>query len=244
MDPSVGDESSLVRTLRWPAVIILLALITASTVILFCRSSSFWPRLRIEKKLTTEFIASIPEVHSTGMGNLELATADATETFSRTQTSELNLGWVKAYLGTTFVEMRVPVTYRYHLKLAGLWQLYSYQTTCVVRAPRIRSSLPPAIHTDGIERQASSGWARFNKGEEMESLEREVTPTLARYASDAKHLSLVREECRKTVADFVKAFLLRTANWDPSHFDRIVVVFEDEPFQGVEQISPVILLHE
>jgi hypothetical protein len=214
----------------------VVVVVCAVTAVAFWKSCSLVPGLHLDVKLTSEFIASIPTVRSAGMGRLELATADATETFSRSQVTE---SW-GIYLGTTYVEMHVPVTYRYQLNLAEPWQLYVDQDVCIVKAPKIRPSLPPAIHTDGIERLSENGWARFNKEEEMENLEKDVTPTLTQYAGDPRHIKLVREECRKTVANFVKAFLLEKAGPAARKFDRIVVIFADEPFQSVETLPATI----
>ena len=43
----------------------------------------------------------------------------------------------------------------------------------------------------------------------MDELERGLTPTLATYSSDPRHMALVREECRKNVAQFIRDWLLK-----------------------------------
>jgi len=190
--------------------------------------------------LTQKFISEIPEIHSTGGGNLEVATATATETFQRSDEKYAGWGWI--YLGETVSEIRLPVTYRYHLQLSDPWKLQVSGPTCIVLAPRIRPSLPPAIHTDRMEKKSASGWARFDKQEQLDALERSMTPTLEQWVSDSRHINLAREESRKTVAEFVKTFLLREDQWRTDRFHSIKVVFEDEPSSSVHTLAPSIEL--
>jgi hypothetical protein len=109
--------------------------------------------------------------------------------------------------------------------------------TCIVYAPRIRPSLPPAIHTDKMEKQSESGWARFDKHEQLAALERGMTPALNDLASDSRHVNLAREECRKTVVEFVKKFLLREDQWHSDRISNIKVVFEDEPRAASDNLT-------
>jgi hypothetical protein len=188
--------------------------------------------------ITQTFTAAIPSLAHDGGGNLELATATATETFTRTD--RRTIGWDWLSLGTTVTEIKVPATYRYHLRLRDNWRLDVSGNTCIVYAPRIRPSLPPAIHTDKMEKKSAEGWARFNVQEQMDELERSITPTLAQYAADKKHLALIREEGRKTVAEFVRDWLLREDQWRTDRFHTIKVIFADEPAANPEQIPPTL----
>ena len=191
-------------------------------------------------QITKTFIAAIPDISSTGNGNLELATSDQMETFrAEDQKSVL---WDKLYLGKTVSEIRVPVTYRYHLHLANPWRLDVSGQTCIVIAPSVRPSLPPAIHTDRTEKKSEAGWGRFNAREQMAELEKSVTPTLSEYAADEKHLALVREECRKTVAEFVRAWLLKEDQWRTNRFHTIKVIFANETNAVPDQVTPTIEL--
>lgn len=176
--------------------------------------------------ITETFTAAIPLIKGTGMGNLELATAETTESFEKSDIK--TIGWDLLYIGTTTSEIKVPVTYRYHLKLADPWKLDVTDQTCVVIAPPIRPSLPPAIHTDRMEKKSDRGWARLNADQQMTELEQSITPTLQRYASDPRHMRLVREECRKTVGEFVKMWLLKEDHWRTNRFTTIKVIFADE----------------
>jgi hypothetical protein len=51
---------------------------------------------------------------------------------------------------------------------------------------------------------------------------------------------LVREEGRKTVAEFVRDWLLREDQWRTDRFHTIKVIFADEPAANPEQIPPTL----
>ena len=176
--------------------------------------------------ITQTFVSSIPQVHGTGLGNLELATAELTETI--TTSDERKILWDRFSLGETVSEIRVPVTYRYHLRLADPWQIEVDGQDCIVRAPAIRPSLPPAIDTERMTKRTQQDWLRFNGADQLAELERQLTPTLSDYAGDARHIDLVREESRRTVAEFVRTWLLAEGQWGETRFRSISVRFPDE----------------
>ncbi len=177
-------------------------------------------------KITQTFSESIPQIASTRGDVLELAVSQSDESFKRSD--EKRVGWDYLYLGTTVVEIRVPVTFRYHLRLSDTWRLAARDHVCVVLAPPIRPSLPPAIDTARMEKRAESGWARFDKNDKLDELERSLTASLEQRAMDTAHLQLAREACRQSVAEFVKRWLLREEQWRSDRFSAIVVVFPDE----------------
>lgn len=195
--------------------------------------------------ITKTFLSAIPEITETGQGVLELATAQAVETF-RTEDIKL-VAWDWINLGTTVAEIQVPVTYRYHLRLDDPWRLDVSNHTCIVIAPRIRPSQPPAIHTDQMEKRFDSGWARFNASDQMEELERSITPRLKVRARDSRHIDLVRENCRKSVAEFVRNWLLKEDHWRRDRFSVIQVYFDDEIpedlTRGLPAIEPAAVLN-
>ena len=187
----------------------------------------------ITGNITTTFRESIPQISSTKGDILVLAHNLSNETFKRTDEKWTGWGWV--YLGTTVAEIRVPVSFRYHLRLSDTWRLAARDQTCIVLAPPIRPSLPPAIHTAEMERRAESGWARFDKNDQLDALERSMTPTLEQRAGDAAHLQLVREACRHSVAVFVQKWLMREAQWRSDRFTSIVVLFPDEATASADE---------
>jgi len=256
---SKGAESIWVR-LRWPLTVIALALIALLAYVI-----SLWTAKKTLETLATQtiaagakaeaivekfkkgtitqtFLAQLPEIVSGGSGSLELAALNSIEIFKREDMKTVAWDWV--YLGTTVSEIKVPVTYRYHLRLSDPWKLDVSGQTCVVVAPRFRASQPPAIHTDGMEKKSEPGWLRFNQAEEMSALEKSITPTLKLYARDRRHMDVVREECRKTVAQFVRDWLLKEKQWRTDRFHAIKVVFADEAGGNIESMEPTIELQE
>jgi hypothetical protein len=175
--------------------------------------------------ITTTFSEDIPTIVSTHGDVLELATLTSTETFTREDTTTYAWGYLPA--STTTAEIRVPVTYRYHLRLSEPWHLATRGNVCIVQAPQFQASLPPAIDTGRMEKRAANGWATFDKTVLLDELEKDITRHISKRATDPKHLDLVREQCRKSVAEFVKKWLADKLQW-PDRINAIIVVFPDE----------------
>lgn len=190
-------------------------------------------------RITETFVQHIPTVASTHGDVLEVATAESEELFTKTDT--LSVFSDAIYLGTTTSEVRVPVTHRYHVRLSGPWKLATRDRTCVVIAPQLRPSLPPAIHTDRMTKRTEAGWLRFNAQQNLDELERSITPQLIARATDSKHLALVREAARQSVAEFVKNWLLREGHWRADRFSSITVLFEDEAGAADPIAAPTLL---
>lgn len=189
--------------------------------------------------ITTTFVSAIPRLVPDGGAVLELAAFEATETISRTDDKRIFFDLVP--LGSTVSEIRIPVTYRYHLRLDEEWTLSVSDGTCVVHAPPIRPTLPPAIHTDRMEQRSESDWLRFNEEEEMETLLKSLTPTLVDRAQDADHLELVRERCRKRVGEFVQSWLLLEEQWGDGRFTHVDVIFSDEEGEAQPPSAPLVV---
>ena len=179
-----------------------------------------------EAKITETFVGSLPKVRKAEGEPLEVATMENTKTIKRTE--ERTILWDVISLGKTETEIKVPATYRYHIRLADPWKLEVRDQSCIVIAPALRATTPVAIHTDRMEKRSDQGWARFNADEEMEKLEKSLTPRLNGYARSEDHLGLVREEARRAVAQFVKNWLLKEEHWKKDRFTAIHVIFADE----------------
>jgi hypothetical protein len=220
-------------------VLLLCGTILLATKMVLDRVGGLGAKFR-QQSITETFLSALPTLARTPGGTLELATATSTETLVRAD--ERTTLWDMIYLGKTISEISVPVTYRYHVNLRDPWRLEVSGNTCVVRAPAIRPTLPPAIHTDRMQKRSAAGWARFDAQEQMAELERSLTPRLARHAADPRRLALVREECRKTVAEFVRDWLLREDHWRRDRFTSIKVVFADEPETKPELATPAVSL--
>jgi hypothetical protein len=74
----------------------------------------------------------------------------------------------------------------------------------------------------------------------MEALERSITPTLTARAGEAEHIALVREPCRRRVAEFVRAWLLREDQWRDDRFAAVTVTFADEPARDPASLPPTL----
>lgn len=216
---------------RWPIVLLLMAFLalwllhqTLQTITATGDKLSELPGRLVTSDITERFLASIP--HSEVTGTLELAKAEVVETFTRSDELRILGDWVS--LGTTVSEIRVPVTYRYHLRLEDPWQLEIVGETCVVHAPAIRPTQPPAIHTDRMEKRLEESWLRFDGEEQLAELERSLTPKLIAQARDELHLKLVREDSRLAVEAFVRGWLLNQDEGRADHVRFVKVIFPSE----------------
>jgi len=226
---------------RWPLAVVVLAVLAYLGAERACRSVEQAPRSAVRDaaeavggiaerfrsgRITTTFTAALPRLEPGG-SRLELASFESVESFSRSDARSVFFDLVP--LGTNVTEIRVPVTYRYHLRLDDPWRLEVRGRVCLVRAPRVRPTLPPAIHTDRLERRSERGWLRFDLEQQMEALERSITPTLNARAASPENLDLVREPARRHVAEFVRDWLLREDQWREDRFAAVTVTFADEP---------------
>ncbi|HCE05832.1 MAG TPA: hypothetical protein DEQ62_05820 [Verrucomicrobiales bacterium] len=179
-----------------------------------------------QAKITETFIESLPEVSDAGEGRLEVATLENTKVFKRSNTRTIL--WNKINLGTTVTEIKVPATFRYHIDLSAEWKIEVRDQQCIVIAPMLLPTTPVAIHTDKIEKRSENGWARFNADEQMDGLMQSITPRLTSHASSDSHLNLVREHARKTVAEFVRQWLMKEDHWREDRFRTVTVIFAEE----------------
>ena len=221
---------SAIVAYRWPITIIAVLLIVACALFLGLKQIS--PSSMTTVNVTSKFLSSIPEVSRSSGGLLEVATATVPELFIQSDERYTAWGWIS--LGENVSEIRAPVTYRYHIKLAGEWDLRISGQICRVVAPPLEASLPPSLHTHQMEKRTDRGWGRFDGENQLDELERAITPTVSRMASDSLHMALVRDEARKTVREFVKTWLLQDRGWKDDEFHFVDVRFSDEP----DQISP------
>ena len=192
--------------------------------------------------ITEQFLSSIPEVDSQRGGLLEVAQIEVVESFTRTD--ERRALWDLLYLGTTVAEIKVPVTYRYHLRFDQPWRVEATGNVCVVYAPRIQPTQPPAIHTEGLQRRVEEGWLRFDAEEQLSALQDTMTPRLRQMAGDPRHIGLIRETARQTVAEFIRAWLLREDQWHQDHLTQIKVVFADETAERMMTLGPTLEFDE
>jgi hypothetical protein len=253
--PQPKEERALRRgglaAWRWPLVAVL------AMVLVFLGVRGVWQALRslpgttLEQAadiaerfrsgtITTTFTAALPRLLPEEGTKLELVAFEAVETFSRSDDRRIFYGMVP--LGTNVTEIRVPVIYRYHVRLDDPWHLEVRDQEVVVHAPRIHPTLPPAIDTAGLEKRSERGWLRFDVDEQMADLEHTLTERLSRRAADPDTIDLVRETCRVRLAEFVRTWLLAEDHWRADRFRAITVLFADEGEPPPEEILPTLVL--
>jgi len=171
---------------------------------------------------------------------LEVATATASEKFTRTTNFEM-FGKTLP-LGTTVSEITVPATYRYHIDLNHDWFVTTDGTRLLVLAPRIQPSFPVAFDTGGMQKKTNEGWARWDGTENLDELETTITSKLALRAADQEVMENIRDESRIAVAKFVKSWLLSQEAWADDKFEEIVIVFEGEKEANLSNAEPALKL--
>lgn len=226
---------------RWPLALIVVALliflvyretlrqgeaVVTGTVDALARGAENVTRNLLTGNVTESFLAAIPKIQNSGGGKLEVATAEAVETFQRSD--ERRVLWDAFSLGTTVSEIQVPVTYRYHLRLEDPWRIEVAGPICTVYAPPIRATQPPAIHTEGMRKRVQEDMLRFDGDDQMAKLEKSITPRLRQMAQNPQHIDLVRDKARETVVQFVRQWLQLEDQWGDDGIQVIQVIFPDE----------------
>ena len=175
-----------------------------------------------ESRITETFISALPSLSPEL--NLEIAKTWQMESLEKSDTQRL-LG---INFGTNTAQIKMPVTYRYHVRLQDPWTLNVRAKSVHVYAPTIRPSQPPAIHTEQMNVESKRGWGRLPPYELVDQLQHQLTPILSRYAEDPRRLQFIRETARLSVAQFVRLWLERESRWNRSRFTSIHVQFRDE----------------
>jgi hypothetical protein len=230
----MNTPREIIAAYRWPLALVVTCLIIVFGVLK--TMEALLPAGFRKMDVTERFVASFPEVARTTGGALELATVKATESLSRSD--ERFVAWGLISLGETVTEIRVPVTYRYHLKLSGDWEVRITGNICRVTAPAISPSLPPAIHIAEMERRTIRGWGRFDSGEQMQMLEKRLAEYVVQRAPEYLRFADVREACRQTAGEFVEAWLLRNTDWRADAFHVVEVRFRDEIKSLRKRVKP------
>lgn len=197
------------------------------------------PNWLMEQRISDSFRQSVTQVISTRGDILEVATLQTDETITKYDMKTLFQDAV--YLGTTVSEIRTPVFYRYHIRLSDPWDIRLQDGACIVQAPALRPSQPPAIRTEGMEKKSEAGWLRFNAAENLAALEKELTGTLEKRAGNPAHLDLVREKARESIAQFAQKWLMPEPQ-SAAPLRSITVIFPDETEPEVLKRQPTLTL--
>lgn len=217
------------RVVAWLAGLTALLLAVAALVVW-----QLLPRTGLSpmpRDWTAEWRSDPPVVETIPGGLLETATIRMGEDFYRSDARH----WWGIYLGNTVSHIQVAATYRYGVPLDDrAWEVVSKGQTTVVVAPDLRPSLPVSIDTSTWREKTESGWARFDKYEQLESLRRSLTADLEERANDERRVALAREASRKTIGEFVERWLLtKDPAWKPGAFAAVKVYFLAEVDEGL-----------
>ena len=201
----------------------------ACIILLLILNIFFIYKFLLPRKIQTSSILplqefDIPVTFRTEGGLLEVAGLTKYESFLR----EDNLKWWFVDWGTTISQIRVEATYRYHVKLSGEWRVRIRDSLCIVETPELEPTLPVAFDTSKTVHKTERGWARFNEDENLELLRKSISENLNENSLRPEYLNLVREPARKTIEEFIAAWLLNENLWGDSEWHMIKVVFPDE----------------
>jgi hypothetical protein len=193
--------------------------------------------------LNEVFTASLPELSRTMGGKLEIASFKMTEVFERTDFEDFVIP-----LGETRSTIRVPVTYTYHIELHDPWALDVTNGICYVTAPPLKHNVP-AIHTDGLVKRVESDFlTRFKPGldpqRRMDEFEKTLTPRMWVNAGSPKYVAIVREDCRKTVGEFVRDWILMDDRYESYDIDTLKIVFPDEVGKEEARSLPTLIIRK
>lgn len=171
------------------------------------------------------------EIQRTHGDSLEVASPTTTmETFTKADSKMA--AWGKIYLGTTVTEIKVPATYRFHVKLSEMKDAKVEGNVLIITAPEIRPSLPVAFDTAGIEKKSDSGWARFNSEEQLAEMEKKISEGLGERA--VKQAEVVREHARKDIEEFVQRWIVDNNPKLREQIRAIKVLFPGETAEKVK----------
>lgn len=159
-------------------------------------------------------------------GLLEVSLIRATETFD----TRFVYNVAGLEVGDTVPRIRVPAVYRYHIRLAPEWKVHRTGNVFLVVAPAVEPSLPVAVDLAKMEKQVSGTWVLlpFTGTDSLDILEKRITVKLAEKARTPAYIQLQREPARKTVAEFVRKWLVTQTQWQTAAQPTIRVLFADE----------------
>ncbi len=172
---------------------------------------------------TTTFREHLDSIKPDLDGRLLVAEGQATEDFRRDSTG---------LFGTSFSEIRAPVTYHYFVALSGNWEMQLHEgpdggVTGEVVAPELQPLPNPALDTAAMEVSSGNGWLRWDKNDLQNDLLREITPALNRRAT--QKLPQYFPVARAGVEKFVREWMLREYQLPPGTPIYLHIRFHNEP---------------
>lgn len=197
-------------------------------------------------KVSGGFLSSVTEIKASNvLIDIGRTHGDVLEVASPLKTMELFsrsdsrfAAWGKVYLGTSTTEVKVPASFRYHIKLSEMKGTQIKDRVLVVKVPAIYPSLPVAFDTAGVEKRSDSGWLRFDGAQLLAELEKNITPELEQRA--AQHLPAVKETARKDIEMFIQKWIVEAHPEYRDQISAVKVVFGGENEEKILERSAVV----
>lgn len=141
--------------------------------------------------------------------NLELVERESTETISKTETPVFNVPWWgELSPSTAQFEVRFKVKYVYFISAErDKWKFEFKDGVCYLGAPPLQART--SVMTNTIEGRVNKGWLVPGEEKKLRELEKSASTYANSRALDRKHISVVRESCRKSLEDFMYNWFAR-----------------------------------
>ncbi|WP_347358866.1 hypothetical protein [Bdellovibrio sp.] len=187
----------ILKTLPALAVFVVILMIAQRLVTTYRASLSGMPDLFTEE-VTDRFYAYATKI--TGKQSLYVAKLQQTEVFERT--SHAKALWFD--LPSIVIKAEIPVEYNYFVNLTAGWRFEKDQATLIVHIPDLTSS-KPAVDIAGMKLGIEKGSILRNEKESLQKLAQDLSGLLVDRSIENR--VLVREQARKSVQEFVRAWL-------------------------------------
>lgn len=152
---------------------------------------------------------NIPTFIPTKGGRLEISTVSVRQAFKLDDDKKTFAG---LNLGKTTSEVKVDVVYRYYIPMAKRWPIdvRPEQKRVKIIVNEVLPTLPVSFDTKTMEKQTSSGWARFDKDQNLQALETKISAKLEELSRH--YVKQASNEGRSVVKEFVRTWLLANSN--------------------------------
>lgn len=204
----------------------LVAVASALLAVWAYRALTKKPDVVVTSPLTDEML-----VMRTEGGMLEVSRVKAHEVFDGKYANE----FLFMSFEPTVARIRVPAVYTYRIPLAREWKVLRFGQDFAVVAPKVEPALPVAVDLSKMEKNVSGTWSMFTGTESLDATERAITQKLAIKSRSQAYITLQRDFARKTVAEFVRKWLVTQKQFEHVDPDRVHVFFADE---AIETIDP------
>lgn len=203
----------------------LVALASALLAVWAYRSLTSKPDVVVTSPLTDEML-----VMRTPGGMLEVSRIKAQEVFDGKYANE----FLFMSFEPTVARIRVPAVYTYRIPLAKEWKVLRFGQDFAVVAPKVEPALPVAVDLRKLEKNAYGTWSIFTGTDSLDATQRAITTKLALKARSHAYITLQRDYARKTVAEFVRKWLVTQKQFEHVDPDRVHVFFADEAIETMD----------